>query len=227
MEAVVSAECVLATNTSSLSVTEMGARAARTRSGWSASTSSTRSRCCRCWRSSGAAATDDATLATAFAVGRTLKKSCVLVKDAPAFVVNRLLTRFMGEVDRRRRRGHAAGGGRARAGRAGPADDAVRAAGAGRPGRRAARGRDAARGVPGPVPRLGEPGQAGRGRQAGRLPARTSRSTRRSWRCSPAAPRRRRPSRCAPRALRGAGRGDPPHAGRGRGRRGRRTSTCA
>ena len=42
--------------------------------------------------------TDDATLATAFAVGKELKKSCVLVKDAPAFVVNRLLTRFLGEV---------------------------------------------------------------------------------------------------------------------------------
>src|SRR4051794_35958069 len=37
--------------------------------------------------------THDATLATAFAVGKALKKSCVLVADAPAFVVNRLLTR--------------------------------------------------------------------------------------------------------------------------------------
>jgi len=42
--------------------------------------------------------TDDATVATAFAVGKTLKKTCVLVKDAPAFVVNRLLTRYMGEI---------------------------------------------------------------------------------------------------------------------------------
>jgi 3-hydroxyacyl-CoA dehydrogenase len=44
------------------------------------------------------AATDDVTLATAFAVGKALKKSCVLIRDAPAFVVNRLLTRFLGEV---------------------------------------------------------------------------------------------------------------------------------
>ena len=44
--------------------------------------------------------TDDASLATAFAVGAALKKSCVLVKDAPAFIVNRLLTRFLGEVTR-------------------------------------------------------------------------------------------------------------------------------
>ncbi|BCY14322.1 3-hydroxyacyl-CoA dehydrogenase NAD-binding domain-containing protein [Actinoplanes sp. L3-i22] len=42
--------------------------------------------------------TDDATLATAFAVGKELKKSSVLVKDAPAFVVNRVLTRFTSEV---------------------------------------------------------------------------------------------------------------------------------
>jgi 3-hydroxyacyl-CoA dehydrogenase/enoyl-CoA hydratase/carnithine racemase len=42
--------------------------------------------------------TDDATLATAFAVGTQLKKSCVLVKDAPGFVVNRLLTRFTSEI---------------------------------------------------------------------------------------------------------------------------------
>ncbi|NIH79622.1 3-hydroxyacyl-CoA dehydrogenase NAD-binding domain-containing protein [Amycolatopsis viridis] len=42
--------------------------------------------------------TDDAALATAFAVGKQLKKSSVLVSDAPAFVVNRLLLRFLGEV---------------------------------------------------------------------------------------------------------------------------------
>ncbi|MFG3436272.1 3-hydroxyacyl-CoA dehydrogenase NAD-binding domain-containing protein [Nonomuraea sp. NPDC047897] len=97
VEAVVSAECTLATNTSSLSLTEMGAELAHPE------------------RLVGfhffnpvavmplleiikGAATDDATLATAFAVGKSLRKSAVLVKDAPAFVVNRLLTRFMGEV---------------------------------------------------------------------------------------------------------------------------------
>ena len=42
--------------------------------------------------------TDDASLATAFAVAKALKKSAVLVQDAPAFVVNRLLTRFLGEI---------------------------------------------------------------------------------------------------------------------------------
>ncbi|MFI8851192.1 3-hydroxyacyl-CoA dehydrogenase NAD-binding domain-containing protein [Streptomyces sp. NPDC053499] len=42
--------------------------------------------------------TDDASLATAFGVAKKLKKTAVLVKDAPAFVVNRVLTRFLGEV---------------------------------------------------------------------------------------------------------------------------------
>ena len=42
--------------------------------------------------------TDDATTATAVSVGKDLKKTMVIVKDAPAFVVNRLLMRFMGEI---------------------------------------------------------------------------------------------------------------------------------
>jgi 3-hydroxyacyl-CoA dehydrogenase len=44
--------------------------------------------------------TDDATLATAFATGKALKKTTILVKDSPSFIVNRLLGRFMGEVGR-------------------------------------------------------------------------------------------------------------------------------
>jgi 3-hydroxyacyl-CoA dehydrogenase/enoyl-CoA hydratase/carnithine racemase len=92
LERVVTAECVLATNTSSLSVTEMSAdlghpervvgmhffnpvavlplvELARTPH------------------------TDDATLATAWAVTKKLRKTGVSVRDAPAFVVNRLLGR--------------------------------------------------------------------------------------------------------------------------------------
>ncbi len=38
--------------------------------------------------------TDDATVATALRVAKDLRKNAVLVKDAPAFVVNRLLTRL-------------------------------------------------------------------------------------------------------------------------------------
>jgi 3-hydroxyacyl-CoA dehydrogenase len=44
--------------------------------------------------------TDDPSLATALAVGKELKKNCVVVADRPAFVVNRLLTRFLGEITR-------------------------------------------------------------------------------------------------------------------------------
>ena len=83
-------ECVLATNTSSLSVAEMGAdvgihffnpvavlplvELVRTPD------------------------TDDETLATAWAFAERLRKRPVLVADAPAFVVNRVLTRLMGVV---------------------------------------------------------------------------------------------------------------------------------
>jgi 3-hydroxyacyl-CoA dehydrogenase len=44
--------------------------------------------------------TDDATLATALATGKKLKKTTILAKDSPSFVANRLLGRFMGEVGR-------------------------------------------------------------------------------------------------------------------------------
>ena len=92
LERVVEPECVIATNTSSLSVTEMGSglehpervvgmhffnpvavlplvELVRTH------------------------ATDDVSLATAFAVTKKLRKTGVLVEDATAFVVNRLLGR--------------------------------------------------------------------------------------------------------------------------------------
>ena len=113
--------------------------------------------------------TDDATLATAFAVGKALKKSCVLVKDAPAFVVNRLLTRFLGEVTAPSTRARPLEVADTALRAARPADVAVRAAAAGRAGRRAARRRDPARGVPRPVRGVGEPAPAGRRRQARHL----------------------------------------------------------
>jgi len=83
-------DCVLATNTSSLSVAEMGAdvgihffnpvavlplvELARIPD------------------------TDEETLATAWAFAERLRKRPVLVADAPAFVVNRVLTRLMGVI---------------------------------------------------------------------------------------------------------------------------------
>ncbi len=42
--------------------------------------------------------TNDVALATAFSVGKKLGKSCVLVKDAPAFVANRIFARFLGTI---------------------------------------------------------------------------------------------------------------------------------
>nr|WP_177215720.1 3-hydroxyacyl-CoA dehydrogenase NAD-binding domain-containing protein [Actinokineospora terrae] len=99
VEAHVSAECVLATNTSSLSITEMAAGLAHPERvvGFHFFNPVAVMPLLEVVR---AERTDDATLATAFAVGKALRKSSVLVKDAPAFVVNRLLTRFMGEVVR-------------------------------------------------------------------------------------------------------------------------------
>ena len=97
LEKHVSAGCVLASNTSSLSITQMAAdldhpervvgfhffnpvavlplvEIVRTKS------------------------TDEETLAAAFAIAKTLKKNAVLVKDSTGFVVNRLLLRWMAEI---------------------------------------------------------------------------------------------------------------------------------
>jgi len=93
VEAAVSPECVLATNTSSLSVTEMGAELQRPE----------RLVGMHFFNPVGVMPlvelirtpeTDDATLATAWAVCGRLRKRAVLVKDAPGFVVNRVLTRM-------------------------------------------------------------------------------------------------------------------------------------
>ena len=97
VEAVVSPECVLATNTSSLSVGEMasGLEHPERVVGFHFFNPVAVLPLLEIVR---AEATDDATLATAFAVGKKLKKSCVLVKDAPAFVVNRVLLRLLAEI---------------------------------------------------------------------------------------------------------------------------------
>ena len=97
VEAVVSSTAVISTNTSSLSVTAMAAGLAHPERvvGFHFFNPVAVLPLLEVVR---AAHTDDATLATAFAVGKALKKSCVLVKDAPAFVFNRLVTRALGEV---------------------------------------------------------------------------------------------------------------------------------
>jgi 3-hydroxyacyl-CoA dehydrogenase/enoyl-CoA hydratase/carnithine racemase len=101
LERVVSPECVLATNTSSLSVTEMAGALCRPERlvGFHFFNPVARLPLVEVVRHEAAGGgTDTATLATAFALGQQLRKSCVLVRDAPAFVVNRLLLRLMGEV---------------------------------------------------------------------------------------------------------------------------------
>ena len=83
-------ECVLATNTSSLSVTEMGADV-----GMHFFNPVALMPLVELIRTP---ETEDATLATAYETARGLGKTPVLVRDAPAFVVNRLLTRMTGVV---------------------------------------------------------------------------------------------------------------------------------
>ncbi|GAB2920316.1 3-hydroxyacyl-CoA dehydrogenase NAD-binding domain-containing protein [Micromonospora polyrhachis] len=97
LEQIVSPETVLATNTSSLSVTAMAADLKHPERvvGFHFFNPVAVLPLLEIVRGE---QTDDASLATAFAIGKQLRKSCVLVSDAPAFVVNRLLTRFLGEI---------------------------------------------------------------------------------------------------------------------------------
>ncbi|MBB1254680.1 enoyl-CoA hydratase/isomerase family protein [Streptomyces sp. OF3] len=97
VEAVVPEHAILATNTSSLSVSEMASQLKHPERvvGFHFFNPVAILPLLEIVR---AEQTDDASLATAFAVAKKLKKTAVLVKDAPAFVVNRILTRFMGSV---------------------------------------------------------------------------------------------------------------------------------
>ncbi|WP_286958744.1 3-hydroxyacyl-CoA dehydrogenase NAD-binding domain-containing protein [Arsenicicoccus sp. UBA7492] len=99
VEAVVSPECVLATNTSSLSITEMASRLQHPERVVGFHFFNPVAVMPLLEIISGER-TDDATLATAFAVGRTLKKTTVLCADSPSFIVNRLLGRFMSDMAR-------------------------------------------------------------------------------------------------------------------------------
>ena len=99
IEAVVGPECVLATNTSSLSITEMAAdlRNPERVVGFHFFNPVAVMPLLEIIRGD---RTDDATLATAFATGQKLRKTAILAKDSPSFIANRLLGRFMGEVGR-------------------------------------------------------------------------------------------------------------------------------
>ncbi|TWD56005.1 3-hydroxyacyl-CoA dehydrogenase [Arthrobacter sp. AG367] len=97
LEGIVAPECILATNTSSLSVTEMAADLQHPERlvGFHFFNPVAVMPLLEIVR---APRTDDAVLATAFELAKALKKNGVLVKDAAAFVVNRILLRLMGEV---------------------------------------------------------------------------------------------------------------------------------
>lgn len=97
LETIVSPECVLATNTSSLSVERMseGLKNPERVVGFHFFNPVAIMPLLEVARTS---KTDDATTATAISVGKELKKTMIICKDAPGFVVNRLLTRFMGEI---------------------------------------------------------------------------------------------------------------------------------
>ncbi|MEW6531314.1 MAG: 3-hydroxyacyl-CoA dehydrogenase NAD-binding domain-containing protein [Thermodesulfobacteriota bacterium] len=95
-EEVISDECILATNTSSLSVAEMGSRLNRPDRlvGFHFFNPVAMMPLLEIIRGD---KTDEQTLATAFDLAKKLKKNAILVKDSPGFVVNRLLTRLLSD----------------------------------------------------------------------------------------------------------------------------------
>ena len=156
LEKYVADDAVLATNTSSLSVTEMAADLAHPE------------------RVVGfhffnpvavmpllevikADRTDDATLATAFAVAATLKKTAIRSADAPRLHLQPGADAIHGRGSGHHRRGHRAGRRRRRPGSVGAPDVAADAVATRRSRGGAARVGGDARRVPGPVPGVGEP----------------------------------------------------------------------
>lgn len=97
LEEHVSPECVLATNTSALSISQIAAACTHPERvvGFHFFNPVAVLPLLEVGRGD---ATDDATVATALSAAKQLKKNAVIVADSPAFVVNRLLTRLMAEV---------------------------------------------------------------------------------------------------------------------------------
>ncbi len=97
LEKVVGPETVLATNTSSLSVTAMAGRLEHPERvvGFHFFNPVAVMPLLEVVRTE---LTDEATYATAFSVGLTLRKTCLAVRDAPGFVTNRLFMRMFNEI---------------------------------------------------------------------------------------------------------------------------------
>ena len=167
VEAVVPEQCVLATNTSSLSVTEMAADLAHPERvvGFHFFNPVAVMPLLEIIRGEH---TDDATLATAFATGQDAEEDLHPGQGLPLVHRQPAARPAHQRGVQGGRRGHAAGGRRPLVRRP-RTDAAVRPARPRRAGDRAAQHRDAARGVPGAVLRLGEPAPGGRGGQAGVL----------------------------------------------------------
>jgi 3-hydroxyacyl-CoA dehydrogenase/enoyl-CoA hydratase/carnithine racemase len=99
IEPIVAPDAILATNTSSLSVEEIGAKLAHPERlvGFHFFNPVAVMPLIEIVKTPG---TDEQTLSTAFVVARGLGKNAVLTADAPGFVVNRLLAKVMGEAAR-------------------------------------------------------------------------------------------------------------------------------
>ncbi|MFC0580897.1 3-hydroxyacyl-CoA dehydrogenase NAD-binding domain-containing protein [Micrococcoides hystricis] len=99
LEEIISPDCILATNTSSLSVSAMAEALAHPERliGFHFFNPVASMPLIEIVRTE---STDETALATAFQLAKTLRKTPILVKDATAFVVNRVLLRFMSEIQR-------------------------------------------------------------------------------------------------------------------------------
>ncbi|PPG39222.1 3-hydroxyacyl-CoA dehydrogenase NAD-binding domain-containing protein [Pseudoclavibacter sp. RFBA6] len=96
-EKIVGPEAILATNTSSLSVAQIGAQLEHPERlvGFHFFNPVAQMPLIEVVRTQ---STDDATLATAMATAKNLKKTAVITRDAPGFVVNRVLAKVLGEA---------------------------------------------------------------------------------------------------------------------------------
>ena len=97
LETIISPECVLATNTSSLLVEDMSRHLSHPERvvGFHFFNPVALMPLLEVARTQ---YTNDESVATAVAVGKALRKTMIIVKDAPGFVVNRLLSIFWGEI---------------------------------------------------------------------------------------------------------------------------------
>ena len=220
-EEYISPEAVLATNTSSLSVEQIGSRLKHPERlvGFHFFTPVAVMPLIEVVKTPN---TDEATLSTAMVTAAKLRKNAVITADTPGFVVNRVLAKVLGEAMHAVDDGHAVRCGRRRVRPARPADGAI---GSSRPGRaesRRTRARHPPRRLPRPLLSEREPAQAGRVRDPPREGLQRPDQGHRQGRCEDRLRRNLAVDEGTdPLASRGrAGRRDPPDARRRRRARG-------